>query len=168
MTNPEKSFDVPPRGDRNPDPVTNAPGSHPIETGIGAALAGAASGMAVGAVTGPLGAALGATLGAIAGGLAGKGFGELIDPTTEDNWLRDNYKTRPYVQPGDTFDAHVPAYRYGAQAEAKYGDKPYAAIEDELKGEWEDPDKTWERVTPAVQDGYERACAIRKQRSDMS
>jgi len=60
--------------------------------------------------------------GAIAGGLAGKGVGELIDPTTEDNWLRDNYKTRPYVREGDTFETHVPAYRYGATAESQFGE----------------------------------------------
>ena len=53
---PEKKVDLPPQGDRNADPITNAPGSHPIETGIGAAAAGAVTGMAVGAVTGPVGA----------------------------------------------------------------------------------------------------------------
>jgi len=47
--NPEKTVDVPPHGDRNPDPITDAPGSHPVETGVGAAVAGAASGVAVGA-----------------------------------------------------------------------------------------------------------------------
>src|SRR5262245_20840839 len=32
---PEKTVDLPPYGPRNPDPLTDAPGSHPIETGIG-------------------------------------------------------------------------------------------------------------------------------------
>ena len=50
MTDPEKKIDLPPRGSRNADPITDAPGSHPIETGIGAAVAGAASGLAVGAM----------------------------------------------------------------------------------------------------------------------
>ena len=48
---PEKTVDLPPYGPRNPDPITNAPGSHPIETGIGAAIGGAASGLAVGTLT---------------------------------------------------------------------------------------------------------------------
>src|ERR1700728_4010015 len=100
---PEKKVDLPPKGERNPDPITNAPGSHPIETGIGAALAGAASGMAVGAVTGPVGAAVGAAIGAVAGGYAGKGIGEIIDPTTEDDWLRENFDSRHYVKKGETF-----------------------------------------------------------------
>lgn len=166
--NPEKTVDVPPHGDRNPDPVTNAPGSHPVETGIGAAVAGAASGLAVGAVAGPVGAAIGAALGAVAGGLAGKGVGELIDPTTEDNWLRDNYKTRPYVKEGDTFEAHVPAYRYGAEAESTYGNEAYEHVEEHLQTGWSPKDRgglSWDRAHGAVRDAYERSAAIRKQRS---
>src|SRR5262245_12305894 len=88
----EKLADVPPTGDRNPDPLTSAPGAHPIETGVGAALGGAAAGAAAGAVGGPAGAVAGAIVGgAVAGGLLGKGVGELIDPTTENEWLDDLY-----------------------------------------------------------------------------
>src|SRR5580692_12579469 len=111
---PEKKVDLPPTGRRNADPITDAPGAHPIETGIGAAVAGAASGLAVGAVAGPVAAAVGAAVGAVAGGYAGKSVGEMIDPTTEDNWLRDNFESRPYVEEGDTFEDFQPAYRYGA------------------------------------------------------
>ncbi len=101
--NPEKKVDLPPTGNRNADPITDVPGSHPIETGVGAAAVGAAGGMAVGAVTGPVGAAIGAAVGAVAGGYAGKGVGEMIDPTTEDNWLRENFKSRPYAAQGRYF-----------------------------------------------------------------
>src|SRR3954465_6822647 len=90
--------------DRNPDPITGAPGSHPIGTGIGAAgggAAGAAIGAAIGATaTGPaapVGAVVGAVVGAIAGGLAGKGAAEAVNPTAEDAYWRDNYKNRPYA-----------------------------------------------------------------------
>src|SRR5262249_44404492 len=114
--NPEKKVDMPPKGRRNPDPITDAPGAHPIETGVGAAVVGAATGAVAGAFTGPIGAAVGAAAGAVAGGYAGKGVGEMIDPTTDDTWLRDNFDSRPYVQKGDTFEKYVPAYRYGAVA----------------------------------------------------
>ena len=113
--NPEKKVDLPPAGRRNADPLTNAPGSHPIETGVGAAATGAVSGMAAGAVVGPVGAAVGAAVGAVAGGYGGKAVGEMIDPTTEDSWLRDNFASRPYVQKGDAFEKYQPAYRYGAE-----------------------------------------------------
>jgi hypothetical protein len=38
---------------------------------------------------------LGAAAGAVAGGPAGNGVGELIDPTTEDNWLRGTFGQSP-------------------------------------------------------------------------
>ena len=89
----EKKVDLPPKGERNADPISDAPGSHPIETGIGAAVAGAASGMAAGAVGGPVAAAIGVAVGAVAGGYAGKGIGEMIDPTTDDHWLREHFSS---------------------------------------------------------------------------
>jgi len=54
------------------DPITGAPGSHPVGTGVGAAAGGVAAGAAVGAVAGPVGAVVGAAIGAVVGGLAGK------------------------------------------------------------------------------------------------
>src|SRR3954469_20482519 len=69
--------------DMNPDPITGAPGSHPVGTGVGAAGGGAA-GAAIGSMAGPIGTAVGAVVGAVAGGLAGKGAAEAIDPTAED------------------------------------------------------------------------------------
>jgi hypothetical protein len=166
--NPEKKVDMPPRGDRNADPITNAPGSHPIETGIGAAAAGAATGMAVGAFTGPVGAAVGAAVGAVVGGYAGKGVGEMIDPTTEDNWLRDNFNSRPYVQKGETFETYHPAYHYGAEAESRYGDDDFDALEPDLQEEWDAKRATpmpWERARGAVKDSYERTVELRKTRA---
>src|SRR5690242_20849258 len=85
---------------RNPDPITGAPGSHPVGTGLGAAAGGLAAGAAVGTVAGPVGSVVGAAVGAIAGGLAGKGIAELIDPTAEEAYWRDNYATRPYIDNG--------------------------------------------------------------------
>jgi hypothetical protein len=164
---PQKKVDLPPRGDRNADPITNAAGSHPIETGIGAAVAGAASGMAAGAVAGPVAAAVGAAAGAIAGGYAGKGIGEMIDPTTEDNWLRDNFKQRPYVEDGDNYEDYHPAYRYGALTESKYGDAGIDLMDRQLQTEWEanrENKMPWKKAKWAVKDAYDRTVQIRKQR----
>jgi hypothetical protein len=165
---PEKKIDLPPKGSRNPDPVTDQPGSHPIETGVGAAVAGAASGLAAGAVAGPVAAAIGAAAGAVAGGLAGKGVGELIDPTTEDNWLRDNFHSRPYVHPGDTFEKYENAYRYGAEGELKHPEMEFDAVNDKLENRWYDRGAVlpWEQARGAVKDSYERARQIRRERAD--
>jgi phage tail tape-measure protein len=61
--------------------MTDAPGAHPIGTGIGGAVGGAIAGAAVGAIAGPLGAAIGVAVGAVAGGLARKALAENENPT---------------------------------------------------------------------------------------
>jgi hypothetical protein len=163
-----KQFDLPPKGDRNADPLTDAAGAHPIEAGIGAAAAGAAAGIAISAFAGPVAAAVGAAAGAIAGGYAGKSIGEIIDPTTEDTWLRDNFESRPYVEEAETFDVYQPLYRYGAEAESKYGDAGFDAIVDDVEREWAKseglPGITWPRAREAVKDGYERTVQLRRAR----
>ena len=164
---PEKKIDLPPRGSRNADPITDAPGAHPIETGIGAAVAGAVSGMAAGVVAGPVAGAVGAAAGAIAGGYAGKGIGELIDPTVEDNWLCDNFKSRPYVEDGDTYEDFRKAYRYGALAESKYGDAGIDLTDKQWQSEWEASEESnmpWAKAEGAVKDSYERTVQLRKER----
>lgn len=108
--------------DRNPDPITGAPGSHPVGTGIGAAAGGAtgvgaaiAIGAAGGSVAGPIGTAIGAIAGAVVGGLAGKAVGEAHDPTEDDTYWREQHKTRPYVQATHDYDRDLaPAYRFGS------------------------------------------------------
>ena len=90
--------------DANRDPISGAPGAHPVGTGVGAALGGAAAGAAAGTVVGPVGTIVGTAVGAVIGGLAGKGVAEAIDPTREDVYWRDNYGDRPYVEPGSSYN----------------------------------------------------------------
>ena len=169
---PEKSVNLPPTGSRNADPISDQPGSHPIETGIGAAVAGAASGMAVGTVAGPVGTAVGAALGAIAGGLAGKGIGEMIDPTTEDNWLRENFSSRPYVQKGESFDTYHDAYRYGGEAESRYQGRSFDEVENDLKCDWgaskAKAGMAWDRARGAVKDAFDRTIQLREERLNVN
>jgi hypothetical protein len=163
----EKKVDLPPKGNRNADPITNEPGSHPIETGIGAAAAGAVSAIAVSAVAGPMATAIGAALGAVVGGYAGKGVGELIDPTTEDNWLRENFKSRPYVEQGDRYEDFNSAFRYGALTEAKYGDGGIDLMDEKLQRDWEATEENpmpWAKVRGAVRDAYHRTVQLRRER----
>jgi len=164
----EKAVDLPPKGSRNPDPATDRPGSHPIETGIGAAVGGAASGLAVGAVAGPVGAAIGAAAGAVAGGLAGKGIGEVIDPTTEDNWLRDNFESRPYARAGETYEKYQEAYRFGGTAESRHHGRAFGEVEGQLKRDWGAAKGhgglTWGHARDAVRDAYERTIQLREER----
>src|SRR4029453_3919775 len=98
---------------RDEDPITGAAGAPPVGTGLGAVAGGIAAGAATGTVAGPIGTTVGAAVGAIVGGLAGKGVAEMIDPTVEDAYWRDNYADRPYVTKGASYDDYGPAYRYG-------------------------------------------------------
>jgi hypothetical protein len=104
--------------DTNPDPITGAPGAHPVGVGAGAA-AGGATGAAVGAVGGPVGSVVGAVIGAVAGGLAGKGVAEAIDPTAEDAYWRDNHPKQTFSQ-GRGYDDYAPAYRTGYEGYATH------------------------------------------------
>src|SRR3954466_14594967 len=106
--------------DANRDPITGAPGSHPVGTGVGAAVGGVAAGAAAGSVAGPVGTVVGAAGGAVVGGLAGKGVAESIDPTREDADWRDNYTSRPYVDSGASYDDYGPAYGYGVNSYSRY------------------------------------------------
>src|SRR3954471_9273816 len=84
--------------DDNRDPLTGAPGAHPVGVGVGAA-GGGATGAAIGtAVAGPVGTAVGAVIGAVAGGLAGKGVAESIDPTAEEAYWRENHRSQPFAR----------------------------------------------------------------------
>jgi uncharacterized protein YcfJ len=108
--------------DRNPDPISGAPGSHPTGVGIGAAAGGLtgvgaaiAAGAATGSVAGPVGTAIGAIVGAVAGGYAGKAIGEAHDPTEDDTYWRDEHKNRPYYKSDYDYDRDLaPAYRFGS------------------------------------------------------
>jgi phage tail tape-measure protein len=72
-------------GGTNLDPITGAPGAHPVGVGLGAAAGGIAAGAAAGTVAaGPVGTVVGAAVGAIAGGLGGKAVAEHFDPTVAE------------------------------------------------------------------------------------
>jgi uncharacterized protein (TIGR02271 family) len=101
------------------------------------------------------------------GGYAGKGVGELIDPTTEDNWLRENFSSRPYVKQGETFETYHPAYCYGAEAEAKHQGKSFADVESDLRSGWRTRKQatgmTWDHARGAVKDAYDRTMQLREE-----
>ena len=145
--------------DSNPDPITGAPGSHPIGTGVGAAGGGAA-GAAIGSVAGPIGTAVGAVVGAVAGGLAGKGVGEMIDPTGEDNYWRENYSSRSYVERGTSYDEYAPAYRMGWESSQRFKGHTFDQAEPNLRTDWErakgKSKLSWDKAKFAVKDAWDR------------
>lgn len=144
---------------RNPDPITGAPGSHPVGTGLGAAAGGIAAGAAVGSVAGPVGTAIGAAAGAVVGGLAGKGVAEKVDPTREDAYWRENHPRQGWAK-GRSYDEFQPAYRAGYEGYAQYSDVPgtFEDREAELRRRYEStkPKLSWEEARPATQAAWNR------------
>ena len=120
----------------NTAPISGALGTHPVGTGLGAvagaAAGGAAAGALAGTAAGPAGTLVGGLVGALAGGLAGKGLAEMIDPTAEEAYWRENFSSRPYVAQGATYDDYGPAYRYGVDAYGRYEGQSFEKAEPEL------------------------------------
>jgi len=147
----------------NRDPISGAPGAHPVGTGIGAALGGAAAGAATGAATGtvagPVGTVVGAAIGAVVGGLAGKGVAESIDPTREEAYWRENYKSRPYAS-GASYDDFGPAYAYGVSSYRRHAGRAFDDVESDLAREWSsargESSLTWDRARVASRDAWDR------------
>ena len=148
--------------DANRDPISGAPGAHPVGTGVGAASAGAAGAVAGGIIGGPVGAAVGAAIGGIAGGLAGKAVAESVNPTVEEEFWRENYASRPYYQPGSSYEEYAPAYRYGWESYGEYAPKNrrFEDVEPELSRKWNarkgDSSLGWDRAKLAARDAWDR------------
>jgi hypothetical protein len=144
----------------NRDPITGAPGAHPIGTGIGAAAGGAATGAAVGSVAGPVGTAVGIVAGAVVGGLAGKSAAEAIDPTREDAYWRDNYKGRQYIEANRPYEDYAPAYRTGYEGYTRYKGRTFEQSESDLQRDYERSrgasNLTWDRAKHATRDAWHK------------
>ena len=148
-----------PDADRNPDPITGAPGAHPVGVGVGAASAGAA-GAAIGSVAGPVGTVVGAVAGAVVGGLAGKGVAEQLDPTVEDQHWRKSFADRPYVEQGRDYDYYQPAYRYGWESRSRLAGRRFEDVEPELERGWTHArgksNLSWDKAKDATRDAWHR------------
>ncbi len=145
----------------NRDPISGAPGSHPVGVGVGGA-GGALAGAAVGSLLGPIGTLLGGAVGTVAGAAAGKGVAERIDPTIEYDYWRTEYAARPYYDRAYTYDDYAPAYAYGNDMRAQYANRVWDdSLESDLRQGWETAKAksrlTWEQAKQAVRDAFDRS-----------
>ena len=144
----------------NLDPITDAPGAHPLGTGLGAAAGGALAGAAAGVVAGPVGAVAGAVVGAVVGGLGGKAAAEAINPTAEEAYWRDQYTKEPYYQAGRSYEDYAPAYRLGylgrSNASGSFDD-----AQDHLSASWtgqrDRSTLSWQEAQAASRAAWQRA-----------
>lgn len=146
-------------GQPNRDPITGAPGAHPVGTGLGAA-GGAVAGAAAGSLAGPVGTVVGLVAGAVAGGLGGKAAAEGVNPTMEDAYWRENYDREAYYDAGRPYDDYQPAYEMGWSGRAARG-TDFDAAEPALAAEWETrrgaSTLDWPQARPASEAAWKRA-----------
>jgi uncharacterized protein (TIGR02284 family) len=146
-------------GQPNRDPITGAPGAHPVGTGVGA-TGGALAGAAAGSMAGPVGTVVGLVAGAVVGGLGGKAVAEGVNPTQEADYWRANYTKESYYSPGRAYEDYAPAYEMGWSGRADRG-ADFDAYEQDLATEWESRRGTssldWADARPATQAAWTRA-----------
>ena len=146
-------------GEPNRDPITGAPGAHPVGTGLGA-TGGALAGAAAGSLAGPVGTVVGLVAGAVAGGLGGKAVAEGVNPTMEDAYWRENYAKEEYVDATRSYDDYAPAYALGWSGRAERG-ADFEAVEPTLAGEWKTrrgaSNLEWAQARPATRAAWDRA-----------
>lgn len=119
------------------DPITGAPGAHPLGTGAGAASGGIAGAVAGAAVGGPPGALIGGALGAVAGGLFGKSAAESINPSAEEAFWKEAYVEEPYYVEGKAYEYYAPAYRIGWEGHMRFRGRQFEEVEAELRKEYD-------------------------------
>ena len=146
--------------DLNRDPITGAPGSHPVGTAVGAA-SGAATGVVVGAaVGGPVGAVVGGAVGAVAGGAAGHAGAEAINPTAEDAYWAENYSKAGYVDRNRPYTDYQSAYRYGWESRAAHPNRGWEDVENDLEQGWDRAKSgsklAWHEAKDATRDAWHR------------
>jgi uncharacterized protein (TIGR02284 family) len=146
-------------GEPNRDPLTGAPGAHPVGTGVGA-TGGALAGAAAGSLAGPVGTVVGLVAGAVVGGLGGKAAAESVNPTMEDAYWRENYANQDYVVAGRPYDDYGPAYEMGWTGRAERG-TDFNAVEPAMATEWEtrrgNSTLAWSEARPATLAAWDRA-----------
>ncbi|WP_242065312.1 YsnF/AvaK domain-containing protein [Trichocoleus sp. FACHB-262] len=148
--------------DANRDPLSGQPGAHPVGTGIGAAGIGTVGAVVGGVIGGPVGAVIGSAVGAVAGGLVGKSAAESVDPTVEDDYWRNNYNSRPYVEPGHTYDDYKPAYQTGYEGYGLHANtgRKFDEIEPDLRNHYETRQGNaglgWDKAKHAARDAWDK------------
>jgi hypothetical protein len=80
----------------------------------------------------------------------------------EENWWRQHFESRPYVQSGLGFDYYRPAYRYGVESANHHLGRSWREAEPDLRAGWARYAEggtvraAWEDVADAVRDAWRR------------
>ena len=80
---------------------------------------------------------------------------------SEDEYWREHYTSRPYVDTSAEYETYRPAYRYGWEARERYPGREWDdEVEAELRQGWTKTEhgarKGWNEVREAVRDAWHR------------
>lgn len=108
------------------------------------------------------GTAIGGPAGTVIG--AGKGVAELVDPTLEESYWREVYRTESYYTDGRDWAYYQPAYRAGWEGRLLYDGKSFEDVEYELASDYKRycdyrKDTSWDEVRPATRAAWDRVDA---------
>jgi hypothetical protein len=82
------------------------------------------------------------------------------DTSVDDTYWRDNFRDRPYVKAGDTYEDFGPAYAYGIDSYERHEGRRFEDVESDLSRDWEkfkgQSRLGWERAKNAVRDAWSR------------
>ena len=99
-------------------------------------------------------------MGAVVGGLAGKAIAERVDPTVENAYWQENYRTQPYIRSEFTYDDYGPAYMYGVENYPRYHGRSWDDVEPEMGRDWQRAKGksrlAWEDARHATRDSFQR------------
>lgn len=148
----------------NRDPISGEKGAHPVGTGIGAVLGGAAGmagTVAAAALLGPAGVVVGAAIGAVAGGLVGKGAAEAVNPTEHDDHWRQQLRSEPYYEDGESYADYEPAYKVGREGRSRFTSLRFEEVERDLEQDYVNGDGRfglpWEKARHAARAAWDHA-----------
>ena len=78
----------------------------------------------------------------------------------DDAHFREQYASRPYAQPGRTYEHYQPAYQYGHVSARQHAGREWHEVESHLESGWHSsPGATaggWHEVKGAVRDAWDR------------
>lgn len=92
-----------------------------------------------------------------------------MDWTTEDNYWRSNFASRPYANVDRGYEYYRPGYRYGFESANRFRGRQWNEIESDLRSGWERYEhrakSTWENIKDAVRDAWDRVTGSDKMRA---
>ena len=88
------------------------------------------------------------------------GIADLLDPTAEEAYWRENFETQPYYESGYSYDDYHPAYRTGWEGRARHEGRSFDEVERELQMEYErqrgKSRLAWDRCRHAARAAWDR------------